>query len=355
MRDVPFRILLAGVLIAVSQIAAAQPAPSSPDEPRPDPAIRRWLDVQHLHLSSRYRWVKASDGRLMSSTVQWQPQVRARVLFDRDRRYSLHVGAFSGSQFISGWNNTGAGIGQFAGDFNVKQLFVSAAPIDGLELQAGGLYMLRGQSTEVTSYDNDAYIVGERVSWRPSRGPLTEVSATAGYIGDYREPNVFERLDRINDWNYGQLLIGWRMGDRIQASAEYTHEDGRDILRQGVSLRLPATAGWLRAVRLEAYERVSPDTAVGVNATVDLRPHARLSITAGVTAIDQHYGPLNADRYEVGTRFYSVGSFALTRDVSIGWFHGEAFATSYPIPNRHRFELLVTINPTATLKDRRVF
>ncbi len=341
-----------------AQTATAQTAgahvPTQDEEPAP-PAIRRWLDLQHLHLSSRYRWVKASDGRLMSSTVQWQPQVRARVLFDRDQRFSLHVGAFSGSQFVSGWNNTGGGIGLFAGDFSVKQLFVSAQPARGLELQAGGLYMLRGESTEVTSYDNDAYIVGERVSWRPRRGAVTQVAVTAGYIGDFREPNVFRRFDRLNEWNYGHVLVGARLAERVHVSADYTHEDGREILRQGLTVRMPPSVKGLTAVKVEAYERLDPEPAQGFNVTADLRPHERFAMTVGIASIDRQYGPLNADRYEVGTRFYSMGSVALTPGVSIGWFQGEAFATSYPIPNQHRFELLVTINPTATLKKRGVF
>jgi hypothetical protein len=354
------RITVFALLLTALQALPAQAQPptmpaASAEEAPPPPAIRRWVDLQHLHLSSRYRWVKASDGRLMSSTVQWQPQVRARLLFDRAQKFSLHVGAFSGSQFISGWNNTGAGLGTFTGAFNVKQLFVSAQPVRGVELEVGSLYMLRGESTEVTSYDNDAYIVGERVTWRPRRGTVTQVAATFGYIGDFRTPNAFERLDRLNDWNYGQFLVGVRLGGRVQASADYTHENGRDILRQGLTVRMPASVKVLSAVKLDAYERLEPQPAAGFNLAADLQPHARVRMTLGVTSIDRRYGPLNADRYELGTRFYSTGSVALTRDVSVGWFQGTAFATSYPIPNQHRFELLLTINPTATLKAHGIF
>lgn len=64
---------------------------------------------------------------------------------------------------------------------------------------------------------------------------------------------------------------------------------------------------------------------------------------------------LNADRFERGTRVYSLGAFALTRDLTVGWFHGEAFAIDYAIPNRRRFEIIVTLNPTATLKQKGIF
>lgn len=348
------RVLATAGLVAAACPAAAQPPEASGEAPAP-PAIRRWADVQHLHLSSRFRWVKASDGRLTSSTLQWQPQVRARFLVDRKGRHAVHVGAFGGSQFVSGWNNTGGGIGEFSGAFTVKQIFAAIQPGRGFELQAGSLYMLRGENTEITSYDTDAYIVGERVSWRAARGALAQVAVTAAYLGDLREPNAFRRLHRMAEWNYAQVLIGLRVGARTQFSADYTYEDGRDILREGATITLPAAAAPLRAVKVDAYQRLAPDRATGVNVAAELALHPRLGVTAGVTSIDRRYGPLNADRYEVGTRVYSAGTFALTRDLSIGWFHGEAFATPYRIPNRHRFEILVTLNPTATLRAKRVF
>jgi hypothetical protein len=341
-------------------LCGAAPAAAQPASADAGPAIRRWIDLQHVHLSSRFRWVESNDGRITSSTHQWQPQVRARFLFDREARYSVHVGAFSGSQLVSGWNNSGGGVGQFAGDFNVKQLFFAAKPIGQLELQAGGLYMARGDNTEVTSYDNDAYIVGERAIWAPDAGPIAQVAATVGHIGDYRTPNVFERLDELADLNYAQLLVGFRLGQQVTASGDYTYEDGRDILRQGVTLRTAKGTPVLSAVRFEAYERVAPDTGQGFNLSADLRLMSRFTVTPGVTHIDRNYlipgyMPPNGDRYERGTRVYHVATYAVSREFSVGWFHGEAFATDYPIPNEHRFEIFATYNPTALLKARGVF
>jgi hypothetical protein len=324
------------------------------------PPIRRWLDVQNLHMSSRFRWVKASDGRITSSTQQWQPNMRARLLLDRAARYTVHVGAFGGSQFVSSWNNTGAGLGAFTGDFNIKQLFVAAEPIGGLEIQAGGLYLLRGENTEITSYDNDAYIVGERITVRRAGGLMSQVAVTIGHIGDYRTPNVFRRLDSIGDLNYGQALMSLRLGESVSVSADYTYEDGRDLLREGISVRMADAALPLTGVRVDLYQRVSQSGGRGFNASGDFRLLRALTITAGVAHVDQDYvipgymSP-NADRFERGTRFYSVGSYALTRDLSVGWFHGEAFNVDYRIPNEHRWEVLVTVNPTATLRARGLF
>jgi hypothetical protein len=341
--------LWVGAVPVAAQTPAADPAPP----------IRRWLDVQNLHLSSRFRWVESNTGQLTSSTLQWQPNIRARFLIDAEAKYSVHVGAFSGNQFVSSWNNTGGGVGTFAGDFNVRQLFVSAAPVRGLEFQAGGLSMMRGENTEITTYDNDAYIVGERAVVTRLQGWFAQFAATIGHIGDYRTPNVFERFDAMDDINYGQVLLAARATDRINFSADYTYEDSRDLLREGVTLRLPETVRPLTAIKAEAYQRLSEVTGEGFNVAADLRARA-LTITVGVAHIDENYlipdymSP-NADRYERGTRVYSFGTYTITRELSVGYFVGEAFNIDFDIPNEHRWEILATFNPTALLKAKGVF
>ncbi|MEW6322353.1 MAG: hypothetical protein AB1635_14835 [Acidobacteriota bacterium] len=331
--------------------AAAQTAPTEGEAP---PKIRRWIDLQHVHLSSRFRWYESSEGEVLQSTLQWQPQIRARVLADSRGRLSLHVGAFSGGSLPSGWNNTGVGIGRFAGRFSVKQLFVQVEPVKGLDIQVGSLYANRGVVTENISYDSDTYVTGERVTWRPSRGPVTQVSGMVGYLGEFREPNFFKRADRLGDWNYGQVLVGLRLHPRVMASADYIYQHGEDILREGVTIRLPASVG-LRGIQIESYQRVSPDTAAGFNLAGDFRLNGRLDITLGVMSVDRHYGPYNGDRYELGTRVYSLGNYRITPELSAGYFWGEAFATDYFIPNNHRFDLVLTYNPTQALRRAGIF
>ena len=317
--------------------------------------------MQSLQFGMRFRWIESSAGKLLSSTVQWQPQIRARFLFDRKARYTVNVGAFSGSNLISGWNNTGGGIGLYNGDFNVKQLFATAEPVKGLEFQAGGLYFNRGEHTEITSYDNDAFVTGERATWRPAKGHVTQVAATAGYYGDFRVPNVFDRLKRMDEWNYGQLLVGFKLGPRAAASADYTYEAGRDIFREALTMRPPAKTKLLTSIKFETYQRttnanglLANKSGAGFNVAGDLKMK-RLVVTTGIAVVDRYYTPVNGDRYDVGTRFYSIGTVTLTRDVTVGWFQGEAFSNDYPIANKRRYEALVTVNPTASLKRARVF
>lgn len=342
----------------MSSLASAQTAAPPAPAAAPVPAIRRWVDVQQLHLASRYRWIENSNDRLVSASLQWQPMVRARFLFDKGAKYSLNGLAAGGATFAASFNNTGGGIGTFSGKFNVKQLFLQAEPVKGLELQVGGLHMYRGQVAELVSYDNDAYIEGERVTVRRTTGWLKEVSVAAGYFGDYTEPNLFNRFDRMSEWNYGQALVGFGLGSRATASVDYTYEDGRDILREGVNVRLPASAKVFKTIKLEAYQRVSGVEDGGFNASTDL-VWKRLAVTAGAMSVDRFYslspGPLNGDRYEAGTRWYSVGTITLIPELGLQWYHTQAFNNDFLVNSHRRWEVALIFNPTATLKRAGIF
>lgn len=350
-----FPLIAATLLtIAVPSIASAQAT-----TPAPTPAIRRWVDVQALQAGARFRWNRNSADRVTTNSLQWHGQLRGRLLFDAGGKVSLNTLASTGTSFVSSWNDTGVGLGDYVGKVFVKQLFLAATPVKGLELQVGGLFLNRGDVSENTSYDMDGYVVGERVIVRPSKGRVTQLSFTAGHIADFAAPNVFKRLDDMVDFNYGQVLVGFTLSPRMSASVDYTHEDGRDILRQGVTLRMPATVKLLTALRGEAYQRISDnnpavDDAFGFNAAADLR-WRKLSVTAGVMSVDRLARAINGDRYATGKRWYSIGSLALTQDFTLGWFHGQAFDNSFPVALKRRFDVILTFNPTARLKRAGIF
>jgi hypothetical protein len=109
----------------------------------PAPPLQRWFELQNFVLYSRYRFVKNSGDVVTADQLQYKDTFQARVNIDREKRYTIQFGYFSGSSFISTWNNWGVGTG---GDFDgkdnyLKQLFADARPIDAIELQYGGLYV----------------------------------------------------------------------------------------------------------------------------------------------------------------------------------------------------------------------
>ena len=99
--------------------------------------------------------------------------------------YALNAGVFSGASNTSSWNNTGMGTGVPARDLHLKQLYLRPRLSIGLEFQYGGIYVVRGEGTEITTYDNDCYLTGQRVTVkRPKQLWFDEISATQAYLGD---------------------------------------------------------------------------------------------------------------------------------------------------------------------------
>lgn len=310
--------------------------------------------MQSLLAAMRFRFTENSADRVTVSDLQWQTQLRGRLLFDQAGRY--HVGSFvtTGPTFRSGWNYSGAGLNREAHPLQVRHLYFGAAPIKALELQVGGLAVNRGELADVIASDNDSFFIGERATLRPARGPITQVSISAGRFDAVREPDFFVQLGDASDLNYGQALVGFKLGARASASVDYTYENGRDILREGITFRAPSDVKPLTQVRLELYQRVDPDRAQGYNASADLRL-GKLTATVGVMATDRNYGPFNGDRYELGSRVYYVVNYPLTPEFALQLYHTRAFEIDFPITLEQRFDFIVSYNPTAYLKRKGVF
>lgn len=348
------------VILLHSSASAGFAQPAAPPT-KGEPPIRRWLDVQSVHGGVRFRWFKNSDDQLVSSNLQWQTQLRGRFLVDRAGRYSVGAFGSTGSSFVSSWNNTGGGLGTYQSFLNVKQLFFAAEPVSGLQFEVGGLYFNRGEMAEHLTYDSDGFLVGERVTYRPAKGRITQLSATSGFFGgtDYNEVSVFKRFHRMNEFNYGQGLVAFTLHPLVSASVDYTYEDGRDIFREGVNVRMPSTVRLFTALKFEAYQRAAVENGAGFNVSADAR-YKRYSLTAGIMSVDEHYGSptrqaFNGDRYETGTRQYTIHTFQLAEGLQLVLFQTEAFATDFPINIQRRFDAMVTFNPTTWLKRKGVF
>ena len=96
-----------------------------------------------------------------------------------------------------------------------SRLYFAAIPVQGVEGQYGGLYIVKGESTELTTYDEDGYIIGERVSVRrPKELFFDEISATVGISpSDPREIPISKRTKYLNDApNYRHFLVDKKFG-----------------------------------------------------------------------------------------------------------------------------------------------
>ena len=300
-------------------------------------AITRWFELETASISSRYHFLGNLGGARTATSNQYQITFKGRFNFDKAGRYNLEGGFFSGNSFTGGWNRSGWGSGKAQSNVFLKQLFFSAMPASGVEVQYGGLYFDRGQSTEVTSYDYDGYLVGERITFsRPRNLDFDEISITYGFLGDFNHPDVFERLHRLGRSNYHEFGVTKKIGnEQTRISASYAYEEGKDVLRQAIKIRTPALR-LIDSFLFEDYERVSthPGYGFGVYGEKQLRP--RVSAGGGFAEIDRN--GLNADRFLQGKRVYLNVHFRLTPEFVL--IAGATQAVSAPpgLP-RTRFDM----------------
>jgi hypothetical protein len=308
----------------------------------------RWVDVQAFTIGARYRVVEDSRDVRTSNSLQENNAFKARVKADSKGRVSVNVGAFTGSSLTSSWNNTGVGMGDGTAQFHVKQLYVSAAPVKGVEAQVGSLYFVRGENTEITSYDNDAYLAGERVTVKKAKELFfDEISITHGYLGDLNSPSVFDRSDRLSDSNYRQVLVGKKVGKSVAVSADWTDTVNGTTWRGAANVKVPAV---VNAVRVEYYGRPESDVWGG-SIAAERKLFRGIVASLGYADIDQNYGGLNSDRFNRGARVFTSANIPVVGPLSASVFYTHGVDNNFAVPVNQRFDVVVTYNVLSTLQS----
>ena len=257
------------------------------------------------------------------------------------------VAFLSRAPYPNGFFNSGGG------QVYLRQLFLSAEPVKGVEAQFGGISINHGVNTEATSYDDDGYMVGERITVkRPKQLWLSEASFTRGYLGDLYTPNFFARGQQLAVTNYSQFLGRKDFGTRISLSADYTVSAPEGLTkikttREAIFANVPESKV-LDGVRFEAYQRINLAYVAGVDTgglafrdgkgyalTLTRRLSTLGSVDAGLVDIDGmslvYLGAnpqaailglgLNGDQYGLGNRFFIRPTIALTPSLSlVGFF-----------------------------------
>jgi WD40 repeat protein/uncharacterized caspase-like protein len=318
--------------------------------------LSRWIDLQTATLGVRYRWIESSAGITVANQAQDLVQFKGRFKFDQNGNYSVNAGIFTGNNFVAGFNDTGLGTGRAITNLYLKQLYFSAKPVRGVEVQFGGLYFNRGESTEITTYDNDGYLMGERlVVQRPKNLFFDEISVTYAFLGDFFTPNINKRWHGLGQSNYHQFLLSKKIGERAVLSADYTFESGRDTFRQAVRVNTPEFKV-VDFFRLELYQRAAVNPEGGLAAYAEKGfLKKRLTVGGGYAQIDPNYGGLNADRFNRGRRFFFNGSYKLSPEFTISTFYTHAFKNDFPLASRTRFEVLFSYNLRSALQKTGLF
>lgn len=325
------------------------------DQPRPlaKPAapkkvvaanVKRWFDWQAGTLDTRYRWVETSAGVKTSDQMQHREVFKAGFKFDSKGHYSVQTASATGSSFTGGWDNAGPGLGVPTWDFNLRQLYVQAQPVKGVEGQWGGLAVARGEHTEITTFDNDNYILAGRATVkRPKSLYVDELSVTAGYLGDLPTPNVIKRFDRWDEHNYTQVLAAKKFGKNVSVSADWTDLNDISTVRQAVKV---ATKQWIPvdAIRFENYQRVEGKKGYGYAVSAERSLHPRVLMAGGFADIDVNNGALSGDRYFRGKRFFVEPKFTILPELTASIFFTQAVHNDFAVVNKYRLDMILSYN-----------
>lgn len=361
-RNVPRNILRALTmiffLIVPAQLTLAQTASPSPTASTSNVSaagtrtgteeFKRWFEIDQLAFSTRYQFIRNDDGRVATNSLQYQVAARGHFKFDRKGNYSIYAGLFTGRAFNSGWNDTGIGKAAYSATHNLKQLYFQARPISALEFQVGGIAPNNGENTEITGYDSDGYIMGERVTIRaPKHAYFDEISVTNGFLGDITVPNVFDRFKRLSKSNYHQFMVRKQLGRNAAFSADYTFDSGTDTLRQGLRAAIKGSK-LLDSIQLESYQRIDPSPGFGFHVYGQKRLHKYFILGGGFARIDR--AMLNADRFPKGDRFYLTSITNFSKEFSLTTMYIRGVAELQPNIPRTRVNIILTYNLLETLR-----
>ena len=374
--------MLASDSSASSAVVSTKQATTTNTVPTWEHDLDRWLDLDTLVYSARYRSVFDADGARSFDQGQQKFVAHGEFKFDEAGKYGIGFHVSSGryfnwayADFIGGGQsefiaNTSAKMSPYeryilnidafpqgfynsgGGQLYFRQLYLQAQPVKGVEFQFGGIAINHGVNTEATSYDDDGYMSGERVTLkRPKNIWLSEVSYTRGFLGDLYTPNFFARGDRLAISNYWQILGRKDFGKLVSFSSDYTYTAPYSSLppeTAAYDLKTTREGLWVNTkktktfdnIRLEAYQRINGGFYApgfpfphgkGYALTVSRSFDRHFSIDAGVANIDPDYGTAlgpnaqaiilglttNGDQYGEGKRYFVRPTVPLNRWVSL--------------------------------------
>lgn len=340
-------------VVATSTDTQPNPFPKPVKAKTPAGTAHRWFDLQAAQTETRYRFIETSAGVTTANQWQHRQSLKAAFKFDEKGNYSIQSFMGTGSSFTGGWDPTGVGTGNPTWDFRVRRLYAQAIPVKGLELAAGSFDVVRGETSEVTNYDNDAFMQGYRVSLkRPHDLYLDEVSVTTGYLGDLTTINVFKRFKWMNDHNYTQVFGARKLSKTVALSADWSELNGDDTLREGVKLGTRRFGHVIDAVRFELYQRVdAAKTGSGAAFTVDRAMNKAVSVNGGLATIDKNANALNGDRYARGKRYFLGSTVTFLPELALSAFYTHGFDNDFAVANNQRFDLILTYNVLKALQN----
>ena len=226
------------VLIASTE-AASEPSSTAVTAPAKTPKAshaltERWLDLTAFSHSERYRnafelggphvFDNAQSRSLIAGTVKLDAQGRYRIGFraSSGRYFNWAFSNYTGGSFIPRVNNPAAiaafftpaqygevvdsifadpagfaltgpdGLQSNGWEFYMRELYFSATPIKFVTVEFGSFGIERGYGTEITTFDEDGYLAGERIRLRaPNNSSSTRSGTRMPSSATFRRPISF--------------------------------------------------------------------------------------------------------------------------------------------------------------------
>jgi hypothetical protein len=354
--------------------------------------LDRWVDLTTLSHSERFRSQYGDTGYHYFEDGQQRSMVAGKIKLDSAGDYAIGFRASSGRSFnwafadyagrgfasslkqpaliasLTAGGDWDAVVEAAGGDpqgvafltsvnsagweFYARELYFSATPVKPVTFEFGSFGFERGFSTEITTFDDDGYLTGERLRiHEPRHLFFDQISYTNAYFGDFAVPNFFSRGDSLGKSNYRQLTVEKQVSARVGVSGEYNSLMKTRTFREAIFVNTKESR-IVDKVRLEGYERVSRTTLQGdpeaprqgVALTLEKSVTERLKVDTGVASIDRDYGlysgssflqemgfSFNGDNYNTGIRVFTHASYKVNPVITAFGFYTRI--TGENIPN----------------------
>lgn len=367
---------------AVSAPEVATVLKAGPKTDAPRALTERWLDLKTLSHAQRYRSAFDQNSYRLFGDGQEKSIAEGEVKLDAPGRYTIGFRASSGRYFNWAYADyAGEGIAARTGpysnatashtpaegyaiyqavladpvgtityshlpssgwEFYVRELYGRASPVSWASITFGSFGIERGLSSEITTFDDDGYITGERVELRDAKHLFfDQVGFTNAFFGNVGEPNLFSRGLELNSSNYRQVFVEKRLTDRVAVSGDYTWLIGTNTLHEATTVEVKELK-FADRLRIEAYQRTNTIAlqglpiagGAGFAVDADKQVAPRINFGAGFASVDPGYSvyagsrfansigfALNGDSYSMGKRPFLHTTVRLTRAVSAFGFY----------------------------------
>ena len=346
------------LVLACALGASAGPDPAPP-QPKPAPPLARWVDLQNATLNTRYRFIDNSAGVITTNQIQHRESLRARLKFDAPGRYALNLGDVYGRPIHERLEQHGHRAGRLAGPARRAAPVLRGSANHRSRSAVRKHVHLKGESTEITTYDDDGYVIGERVSVRRPRSCSStrcrrrSATSRATSDGDRRQQarQVPQRPSELRALPRRQEDSGTRAG----ISADFTSVDGARTWRAATNVNTKELRA-VDSILFENYWRTNNNAGVRLCGDGDQGRHAEARPQRGLC---QHRSVLRRPQLrplshrQPRVRHGDVHHLAAFHRVGV--HHAGRWATTSPLLQRTLSNLIFTYNALPDLRRTGLF